>query len=72
MMPKSKHFILKKAVSAYFPQTTDCFQGEEGKEEERKERKRRNRQRGRNFSLLSKDRQVLYFVSPPIHIWQSH
>ena len=27
MMPKSKHFILKKAVSAYFPQTTDFSRG---------------------------------------------
>lgn len=42
MMPKSKHFILKKAVSAYFPQTL-CFQGEEGKEEDRKGEKERRK-----------------------------
>lgn len=49
-MPKSKHFILKKAVSAYFPQTL-CFQGEEGKEEDRKGEREGNGWRGRNFFI---------------------
>lgn len=47
-MPKSKHFILKKAMSAYFP-TDSVFKG---RKERKKERKREgNGWRGRNFFI---------------------
>ena len=69
MMQKSK-FTLKKATSAYFPQTL-FFHWEERKEEEKRERERRRWAERERFFFVRKGC-VLYYISTPIYPKSSH